>query len=224
VLFALSGLCSLVLQTGWSTRCYPGCFFTTAPVAALSEALATAAQQENAPLVKCPRTSMTGVYLIPPRTQWVTANRIREAHFDDLRLGPHVSLVDPFIVPEQLPRACNLIQSQLAHIEPFVVRFVRFQMLIHSAHSITVYAVPEDDPPGSLQSLVRRVKAAIPICDDLLLRGCGDALLAHMSVARARSVAQAQSLIEQLEREWIPIEFRVGYVEVCLVLSRFHCG
>jgi hypothetical protein len=66
---------------------------------------------------------------------------VREEYFEDLRLGPHVSVVDPFVLKSQLDRAWLILSDELQKFPSFKVCLRKFDVLVHGA-SCTVFAVP----------------------------------------------------------------------------------
>lgn len=209
------GSCCVLEHPRWGTRCYPACFFVDSPAEVLQRALEQAMRTEMAPWEKSPHTSVTGIYLVPPRHMWDEINNIRCSYFDDLRLGPHVSMVDPFVVPSQLDRACDLLQSQLGAQRPFQIRLARLDLLVHNERSVTIFAVPESDPPDALAGLSVALTECFPMCNDLVRRG-GGVLTPHVSVARAQSLADARALCARLQQSWHPVEWTVRHVQVLL--------
>lgn len=153
------GACCVLEHPRWGTRCYPASLFVAAPRALVDAAIVRAKKvvdEWGAVFTPEASTSETGLVKIPqmllfsssfrlkflslPRALWEPFNAVREEYFNDLRLGPHVSLVDPFVLKSQLDRAVLLLESELAQAA-FTIRLRRFEVLVHRS-SCTVYAVP----------------------------------------------------------------------------------
>ena len=214
------GACCVVTHPKFGTSVYPATLFCCAPRSIVDSAVSQALladQSWGEPFEPEERTSTTGIFILPPRTcpEWNKLDLIRQQYFENLRLGPHLSIVDPFVLRGQLDRAVLMLQKQFRPMQ-FRLRFRRFAALEHP-RSVTVYAFPEDDPPGSLQSLGLELARIFPMCTRLMnYEGRQEALLVpHMSIAKVQTMAEAHSLIRTLDQEMLSLEFDVEHVQVC---------
>ena len=218
------GSCCVVAHPSFGTAVYPAILFFAAPLAAFDSALQAAVAAENAlgqALVPAERTSMTGIFIVPPRPLWRHLDPLRQRYFDNLRMGPHLSIVEKFVDRAQLDRGINELTEKFAKMPAFRLRFRQLDILEHR-RSATVYAVPEDTPPGSIQQLARELARIFPQCASLLERNNGT-LLAHMSVAKVASAAAARQLVAQLQGTF-DFEFDCRFVQVCERLSELGSG
>jgi hypothetical protein len=71
-------------------------------------------------LRKNPNSSSV-INLVPPREIWPQMQSIRTTNTVEAKCGPHISFIDPFIVPEQLEQAATLLEKALQNIEPFTI-------------------------------------------------------------------------------------------------------
>jgi hypothetical protein len=139
------GSCCVLEHPRWGTRCYPASMFVVAPRALIDDAIARANVVDadfGKPFSVGQKTSETGLFVVMPRALWPPFNEVREEFFEDLRLGPHLSIVDPFVVKSELDRAWLVLSASLSNFSSFVLRFRRLDVMVHSATSCTVYAVP----------------------------------------------------------------------------------
>jgi len=173
------------------------------------------------------------VNIVPPRSLWDPIQRIRTQHMGNARCGPHFTLIEPFIAPENLSEATQLLAKAFATLTPFSIRLETFNLFKHQC-STTLFLEATTDRPGmrlipfmksrsetlfplwlsdAFEQLVQCYLATFPQCNNLVIRG-GGRYIPHMSVAQSRKANKMKALKEELERSWAAVEFQVNQVYV----------
>lgn len=145
------------------------------------------------------------INIIPPRETWAEIQSVRTQYIADARCGPHLSFIDPFLLPHFYPEAARLLGEALADMPPIEVRLAKFGHFKH-AKSATLFLEPEFNPPDAMDDLLARIMAVFPQCDDTVKRGQGK-FVAHVSVAKCKNEQQLRSVQAKLEASFRPISF-----------------
>lgn len=56
---------------------------------------------------------------------------IRSSHMNEVRCGPHISVVDPFVEVEHFSRAYYILQKEFATMKPFKITLAKFAHFDH---------------------------------------------------------------------------------------------
>jgi 2'-5' RNA ligase len=161
-------------------------------------------EAKGAGFTKSPNSQCV-INLIPPRELWAQVQSVRTQYIPDARCGPHISFIDPFVLPHHYPEAAKLLREALADFPPFQVRLAKFGHFIHSK-SATLFLEPEFDPPSAVDVLLERILSVFPQCDDTVKKGKGK-FVAHVSVAKCKNENELKRLQAKLEQNYNPISF-----------------
>lgn len=131
---------------------------------------------------KCP-TSNSVINIIPPRELWDSIQNIRTIFIAEARCGPHISFIDPFVLPEHFPEAAELLRSALSHLEPFTMKMNKLNYFVHKS-SATLYLDPEFEPVDALQNLLQTIVRIFPQCDDTIKKSKTGIFIPHISIAK----------------------------------------
>eukprot|EP01012_Entosiphon_sulcatum_P002183 TRINITY_DN10430_c0_g1_i1.p1 TRINITY_DN10430_c0_g1~~TRINITY_DN10430_c0_g1_i1.p1 ORF type:complete len:345 (-),score=33.04 TRINITY_DN10430_c0_g1_i1:19-1026(-) len=101
--------------------------------------------------------------IVPPRQLWHTVQPMRTESCPNLRLGPHITLLDPFVIPEAFPQAAENLQHHLAEFPPFTVTLRRVDQFTRRREAWVILRV-ESEPEGALLDLHRRLCELFPQC------------------------------------------------------------
>lgn len=155
------------------------------------------------------KTHRTAVVVIPPREVWGTIQAIREKHDHQFRRWmPHINLLYPFRPAEQFADAVPRLADACAKVTPLAVILAEFRFFRHTSGRSTLWLAPE--PKEGLVRLQASLESACPGCDDLSRFPGG--FTPHLSVGQAKTVAEAQQLLDELQSTWQPIRFDVTAV------------
>lgn len=156
------------------------------------------------------KSHRTAVVAVPQEALWPPIQAIRQAHDRQLhRWMPHVTLLYPFVLPDELAAALEPLRAAAASVPCFEVELARFAYFRHR-HDATLWLRPE--PGNGFGRLRDALEAAFPGMDDTRCFPAG--FTPHLSVGQARP-QQARALAEVLERAWSAHVWRVE--EVCLL-------
>src|SRR4051794_12014728 len=93
-------------------------------------------------------THTTGLVVIPPASAWPPIQAIRAEHDRKLRgWMPHVTLIYPFLPPEELDRAASRLEPICTALQPFTLTLASFDSFRHHRDSYTVWLRPEPEEP-----------------------------------------------------------------------------
>jgi 2'-5' RNA ligase len=138
--------------------------------------------------------------------------RIR--HCVDLRMGPHISLLDPFVPRGAFDEAAERATAALADMQPFRISFSRLASFSNRQRSV-LYAQP-DDPEGLVQ-VQARLFNAFPNCYHQNFVGKDRTprpFTPHMTVGFYKT--QPEMIKEQAALRWQPIaDVEVTEVYLC---------
>eukprot|EP01006_Ploeotia_vitrea_P031237 TRINITY_DN63559_c0_g1_i2.p1 TRINITY_DN63559_c0_g1~~TRINITY_DN63559_c0_g1_i2.p1 ORF type:complete len:274 (+),score=13.70 TRINITY_DN63559_c0_g1_i2:30-851(+) len=151
----------------------------------------------------------TVLVAMPPRNFWPPLTAIRCHHLHNVRCGPHITLLDPFVAPSHFSSAADYIKPRLLQAVggPFNVTLSKLQFFQHSAEHQTVWIQPdsEDDKLSKLQAVLYK---GFPQCDDVNTMS-NKGFTAHLSIAKFYNLAETKSALLQLQRIWKPITWEL---------------
>jgi 2'-5' RNA ligase len=125
----------------------------------------------------------TACCVIPPVSLWPAIQALRERHDKSyLRWPPHINLAYPFVEPERIPEAVELLRASLGETMPFRLTLDKVSFFVHSKKSSTLWLGTEDET--GLQEAQSRVQAAIPVCNDLRDKTPDACFHPHLSVGQ----------------------------------------
>eukprot|EP00755_Sulcionema_specki_P018017 Sspe_Gene.65810::Locus_38908_Transcript_4_7_Confidence_0.364_Length_1448::g.65810::m.65810 len=151
------------------------------------------------------------INIVLPRELWGGLQMMRSSILDNQRCGPHLSFIDPFVLPEFHAEAAELLRRALAGLKPFRMTLNKFGHFKHGAQS-SLFVDPEIDPPDALENLIQTILEIFPQCNDTVLRS--GKFIPHFTVAKVPS-----NTLSRVQKEWeprlgLPIEFTVREVYV----------
>ena len=70
------------------------------------------------------KTDYSVINLLPPRDHilWDIAMEVKKSYFHNMRAGPHITVLDPFILPRHYPEAAAVLRKvTTGRCEPWVL-------------------------------------------------------------------------------------------------------
>jgi 2'-5' RNA ligase len=157
------------------------------------------------------KTHTTAVVLIPAEECWEPIQVIRRQHDRQIRRWmPHITLLYPFLLPEEFDRVAGDLRSACRAVEPFELRLARFDHFQHGRRNHTLWLAP--DPKAAVVGLQAALQSAVPDCDEVARHTRG--FTPHLSVGQVRGKDQMLSLKESLQSGWQPMVFRATQVSI----------
>jgi 2'-5' RNA ligase len=154
------------------------------------------------------RSYKTAVVAIPPDHLWGPIQRLRKQHDRHYRRWmPHITLLYPFRPASAFEQVTPLLIRVCRSVEPFEVKLIRFDLLIHARRKATVYLIPE--PARALKELQKALLETVPDCDDVTRFAGG--FRPHLSVGQIRS-QEAHALCAKWQATWQPLVFSLSHV------------
>lgn len=154
----------------------------------------------------------TVVTLLVPPPFYAPLQHIRTQLNDNIRCGPHITLVDPFMSVEGFEAAARRLRARLAQVEPFRISLEPFGYFKHK-NACTLWLRPVDEPAGSLNRMQERILSAHPRYDRVNhLNGGG--FQPHMSVAKFADKITMFKWMEENMHRFEGIEFKVREVYI----------
>uniref|UniRef100_A0A7S4CRK0 RRM domain-containing protein n=1 Tax=Eutreptiella gymnastica TaxID=73025 RepID=A0A7S4CRK0_9EUGL len=148
-----------------------------------------------------------------PRELRESLIHIQHQYLYNIKAGPHVTLLDPFLEEAYLEKAMALMQAKPPPVKPFLVTLQKLAYFRHSEVHFTVYFEPETEPPAVFHDLMDYLMQQFPQCDDVMKIGEGK-FTPHLSVAKFTSFKDVKSFIVQLSKRWQPLQFPVDEIYV----------
>jgi len=158
------------------------------------------------------------IIIMPPRVLWNTIQEIRTKNDFELRTGPHITVVYPFIHEKLFGDAVQLLSPVLGQIKPFTVTLEEFGIFDNDT-TATLYLKPVTAPAGALHQLQKAIAKVFPHCTDVdLIADTG--FTPHMSIGgyngnNAAILAKACADQHAMTFKNNPIQFLVTEVYVC---------
>ena len=160
--------------------------------------------------VETKKVSSTAVVVIPDDDVWEPIQAIRRKHDRNVhRWMPHVTMLYPFLPPEEFDALTGPMATVCDQIEPFEVTLGRFRWFRNSSHSYTLWLAPEAEELDRLQEALWQV---VPECDDT--RNHPGGFTAHLSIGQARTSVEVHDLVDELQASWRPLRFVVDRISL----------
>eukprot|EP01012_Entosiphon_sulcatum_P015070 TRINITY_DN20088_c0_g1_i1.p1 TRINITY_DN20088_c0_g1~~TRINITY_DN20088_c0_g1_i1.p1 ORF type:complete len:340 (-),score=35.18 TRINITY_DN20088_c0_g1_i1:2-994(-) len=172
-------------------------------------------QQAHKPGAKMPKgDGATFTAIVPPRNLWAQFQQVRMRHSRNLRCGPHITLLDPFVERSFLPESAEILRAALRTFPAFRVVAADFNCFSRKGgRDVVLFVEPKTDPPDALQKLADTMLASFPQCDDTFhKRGSGNKFQPHISLGKFNSLEKCMELISNLRTVWKPVEFLVSEI------------
>lgn len=110
------------------------------------------------------------INIVLPRQNWDFIQHLRSLYSSDLKCGPHITVLDPFVLPSCYNLAEKKALAELKSIPPFTITLDKIKHFEHNS-TCTIYAEPSTEPAGALQVLHKALLKAFPMCSDTLREG-----------------------------------------------------
>jgi len=154
----------------------------------------------------------TAVVVIPPFDLWEPIQEIRRRHDRKIeRWMPHITLVYPFVPPEEFDDAEARIAEATAPLGPFSVRLARVRSFDHGRGNATAWLAPE--PAEPLERLHAAILAMFP--KDGAGAGGRRGFTPHLSIGQFRGRLRLAEFLHRMRERWEPVTFTVK--EVCMI-------
>jgi 2'-5' RNA ligase len=131
---------------------------------------------------------------------------IRTKWLQQIRCGPHFSLLDPFVMPDELDTAKTILIDAFKDIQPFTMVLERINYFTHSK-KVMMYLEPRVIPENALNELFKATLNLFPMCNDQVKKGSGE-YVPHMSLGRFKK-SEAIRIKLELEKNLSPVIFQV---------------
>ena len=161
---------------------------------------------------------------ILPREIWQRIQVIRTRFMDEMRCGPHMTFVEPFVpkgkflynllhpkylrntLVEEIPLAAALLKEEFKNFPPFKVKFTKFNYFVFPKSSV-LYLEPECEPINAIQLMKSKLIQLFPNCNDRAKRS-GE-YVPHLSLARFKNEEECKKYKVLLEEKWETVEYTV---------------
>jgi 2'-5' RNA ligase len=153
--------------------------------------------------------SLCVVNIIPPRELWEVIQPLRNKYTANARCGPHITFIDPFVLSHEYTEARQILEDAFASLEPFEVRFEKFNFFKHKSSS-TLFLEPIA-PEGAFDRLIELAAQAFPQCRDQLDRGNGK-WVPHLSIGNFKDHNELVKVMTELQNNWKPLRFTLKEV------------
>ncbi|MFH1742756.1 MAG: 2'-5' RNA ligase family protein [bacterium] len=163
------------------------------------------------------KTHTTAVVIIPPADLWEPIQAIRRQYDRHARRWmPHITLLYPFRLREQLAASAQELAETCCEIAPFEIRLSSFPHFVHGRGSHTIWLAPE--PVELIRQLHKSLVSTFPDCDDMA--GHRGGFTPHLSVAQIKGRERMRALTDAWAEEWQPILFDLH--EIALIERGDH--
>ncbi len=157
------------------------------------------------------KTHTTAIVAIPPQDVWEPIQAIRRKHDKQARRWmPHITLVYPFRPAENFDALAAPLADALASFESFDVTLSQFRWFSHGPKSSTVWLTPE--PRALIKAIHEALWKIVPDCDDV--RHYRGGFQPHLSVGQTKGNKATHRLMDDLDRNWHPITFRLEKISL----------
>jgi len=162
------------------------------------------------------------VVIMPPRSYWPRLQEIRVPNVRELRCGPHITLVYPFLPENLLEEAANLLTPALAQMEAFTITLDTLGKF-RNGSSFNLHLRPTVDPPRALHDLQKAIENVFPHCNYVGIKTQG--FIPHMSLSSFGGKT-AKDLTSQFLQKYElifkddPISFQVTEIYICARAGR----
>lgn len=104
----------------------------------------------------------TALCIIPPQSLWPAINRLRSLNDKAYaKWPPHINLVYPFVRPEVLEEAANVLsQIDISDLLPLHICIADADAFVHDKHN-TLFLKPDPKSGGDLHALVNKVHSTL---------------------------------------------------------------
>lgn len=163
------------------------------------------------------KVTTSTILIMPPRKFWPRIQELRTPNSFELRTGPHITLVYPFIHEKLLGDAATLLAPVVAKIKPFRVRLDSFGIFDNDG-DINIHFKPIVRD-RNLHTLQKAIEKVFPHCNDVDII-TDEGFTPHMSIggfkgddAKERADAIIAKYTPLFQEE--PIEFIVTEIYIC---------
>ena len=185
--------------------------------------------------------SQSVINIVLPRELWEPIQQVRTQYVKDARcgiifysflklklislllfvsfLGPHFSLVEPFVMPVHYKEASKLLREALCKVQPFDITLEYFDFIAHAKSSSLILSGAHEQ----IRNLVKEILLVFPQCSDLLCRAGGNSLrgrweaenfLPHVTLRKYGNKLKASRVAYKLNSNWKPITFKLKEIYI----------
>lgn len=156
--------------------------------------------------------------IIAPHESWPKIQPYRTQYVPDIRSGPHLNLLDPFILPEHFDEAAKILRPHLAQLAPFAchLKAAKFGRKVYPK-SATLFVEAEFAPADGFQKLLEVLVKVFPQCNDLLVDAPTGRHVPHMTLGKFNDEQELEAALAVIRRTWEDASFTI---RECYMLSR----
>ena len=155
-------------------------------------------------------THTTALVIVPPTSCWPLIQALRE-RFDPKarRWMPHITLVYPFVPRAAWDEVRPILAAVCRTIEPFSLTLGSIGVFPQRGGRAVLWFAPE--PTAPLAALHAALAAALPLAQ----AHAPSRFTPHLSIGRAATSQERETLAEAVRATWVPVTFSVR--EIALV-------
>eukprot|EP01124_Arcella_intermedia_P004609 TRINITY_DN12612_c0_g1_i1.p1 TRINITY_DN12612_c0_g1~~TRINITY_DN12612_c0_g1_i1.p1 ORF type:complete len:299 (-),score=59.04 TRINITY_DN12612_c0_g1_i1:118-1014(-) len=112
------------------------------------------------------KVTTTTIIIMPPRKYWDPIQQIRIKNDFELRTGPHITLVYPFVPEKLFPQVIELLEPVLRGVTPFRVTVEELDIFDNDGNA-TLFLKPAPTPVDAIHKLQETIGKVLPNCRDV---------------------------------------------------------
>jgi len=150
---------------------------------------------------------------IAPHEFWPMVQPFRTQFVPDIRCGPHLNLLDPFVMPEHFEEAARILRPNLAQLSPVTahLRAARFARQVYPK-SATLYVEVEFEPADGFQRILDTALKVFPQCNDLVVNAHTGRHVPHVTLGKFATEGELEEALKVIKTTWKDSSFDIREV------------
>eukprot|EP01090_Pellita_catalonica_P001246 TRINITY_DN10949_c0_g1_i2.p1 TRINITY_DN10949_c0_g1~~TRINITY_DN10949_c0_g1_i2.p1 ORF type:complete len:409 (+),score=62.26 TRINITY_DN10949_c0_g1_i2:64-1290(+) len=148
-----------------------------------------------------PKSYYSIIDISPPRCLWSNVTQVKKYYFRQMRAGPHISFVDPFIEDKYYDKVIKSLQDAFADFEPFKITIAKLGYF--GGNVKVIYGDPQTTPANAFARMYQKILQIVPQCNDQITRFNRAPwkftdFSPHLSIAKVRRAKTRQEMMNRI--------------------------